>query len=163
LSVSKLSKADLQPLVDKLAGHVPTWKASLLKRSGRLVFLDSVIAVSPIYHMLSLDLPPWFFNLANKLFQGVFWSAEKEARHGQCVVAWKTVCSPKDVGGGLGIKNLQLLNHALRMRWRRLSLMDASKPWQGLEFEIAKEAEEMFLSHTEFILGNDQRFNFWKD
>jgi hypothetical protein len=31
LSVTRLSKSDLQPLVDK----VPTWKASLMKKSGR--------------------------------------------------------------------------------------------------------------------------------
>jgi hypothetical protein len=149
-------------LVDKFAGTVPTWKASLLKKSGRLVYLDSKLAASPIYHMLSLDLPPWFFNVANKLLRGFFWSAEAKARRGQCVVAWKTVCSPKDVGG-LGIKNLQLLNHALRMRWRWLALTDDQKPWQGLEVVIAKEAEEAFLSCVEFQIGNGRRFSFWRD
>ncbi|KAM0908162.1 hypothetical protein ACQ4PT_015617 [Festuca glaucescens] len=40
LSLVRLSKRDLQPLVDKVAAHVPTWKASLLERSGRLVLMD---------------------------------------------------------------------------------------------------------------------------
>jgi hypothetical protein len=75
LSLVRLSKRDLQPLVNKVAGHVPTWKASLLERSGRLVLLDSTLAATPIYHMLSLDLPPWFFNCLNKLLKGFFWSA----------------------------------------------------------------------------------------
>jgi hypothetical protein len=59
------------------------------------------------------------------------------------VVAWSKVYSPKDLGG-LGVKNLQLMNHALRMRWRWMSLTDKEKPWFGLEFGIAKEAEKMF-------------------
>jgi hypothetical protein len=43
--------------VDKIAGHIPTWKASMLERSGRLILIDSSIVATPIYHMLYLDLP----------------------------------------------------------------------------------------------------------
>jgi hypothetical protein len=112
--------------------------------------------------MLSLDLPPWFFNVANKLLRGFFWSAKAQAERGKCIVAWETVCSPKDVGG-LGIKNLQLLNHALRMRWRWLSFTEDSKPWQGLAFDIAPAAEEMFRTCTTLTLGNGRRLKFWRD
>ncbi|KAK1694879.1 hypothetical protein QYE76_011576 [Lolium multiflorum] len=115
LSPIRLSKTDLQPLVDKLARHVPTWKSKLLERSGRLVLINSTLTATPAYHMLSLDLPPWFFKCANKLIKGFFWSAAMEARKGQCIVAWDSVCSPKFLGG-LGVKNLRLLNLALRIR-----------------------------------------------
>jgi hypothetical protein len=118
LSTTRLAKAELQPLVDKIARGVPAWTAALLKKSGRLVYLNAKLAASPIYHMLSLDLPPWFFNTANKLFRGFFWSATTEARKGHCVVAWETVCKPKDLGG-LGVKNIRLLNHALQILSRR--------------------------------------------
>jgi hypothetical protein len=37
----RLSKSELQPLVDKVVGNVPTWIASLLKKSGILVYLNS--------------------------------------------------------------------------------------------------------------------------
>ena len=147
LSLVRLSKTDLQPLVDKIAGHVPTWKASLLERSGRLVLLDSTLTATPVYHMLSLDLPQWFFNSVNKILKGFFWSAATEARRGQCVVAWDMVCSPKELGG-LGVKNLKLMNHALRMRWRWMQLVDRDKPWQGLDFTIPDEAEQVFLTAT---------------
>jgi hypothetical protein len=112
LSVVRLSKSELRLLV---AGSVRIWIASVPKKSGRLVYLNSKLAASSIYHMLSLDLPPWFFSTTNKLLRGFFWSATTEARKGHCVVAWKTVYTPKELGG-LGAKNLQLLNHALRMR-----------------------------------------------
>jgi hypothetical protein len=64
LPVTHLSKSDLQPLVDKIARSVPAWAAALMQKSGKLVYLNSKLASSPIYHMLSLDLPPWFFNKA---------------------------------------------------------------------------------------------------
>jgi hypothetical protein len=160
LSVNHLSKADLQPLVDKITRSVPAWTAVLMKKSGRLVYINAKLASSSIYHMLSLDLPPWFFNTANKLLQGFFWSPTLEAKKGHCMVAWDTVCSPKEIGG-LGIKNLKLLNHALRMCWRWLTLADADKPWHGLEFEIAKEAKEMFQSCTKYKVGNGQIMCYW--
>jgi hypothetical protein len=162
LSLVRLSKMEIQPLVDKVTRGVLMWVAALLKNSGRLVYLNSKLAATPIYHMLSLDLPPWFFNTINKLLRGFFWSGTTEARRGQCVVAWDTVCTPKELGG-LGVKNLKLLNHALRMRWRWLAMADSDKPWQGLDFKIAAEAEEMFLSCTHCVLNNGMRLNFLVD
>jgi hypothetical protein len=103
LSLVRLTKADLQPLVDKIAGHVPTWKASLLERSGQLILIDSTIAATPIYHMLCLDLSQWFFDCVNRLECGFLWSAAMQARRGQCAVAWDMVCSAKLLGG-LGLK-----------------------------------------------------------
>jgi hypothetical protein len=87
LSIYRLSKADLQPLVDKIAGGVSAWTATLLKKSGRLVYINAKLAAGPIYHMISLDLPPWFF-----------WSAAVKAKRGSCVVAWDTICKPKELG-----------------------------------------------------------------
>ena len=160
LTIGKLTKTDLQPLVDKVAGHVPTWKAGLLQRSGRLILLDSTLTATPVYHMLSLDLPAWFFTCIDKLLRGFFWSAATEARRGQCVVAWKTVCLPKQLGG-LGVKNLRLMNHALRARWRWLQLTQADKPWQGLEFKLAPEAEDLCLACTRCVLGDGRKLLFW--
>jgi hypothetical protein len=162
LSVYRLSKAQLQPLVDKVAKNVPSWSASLMKKSGRLIYLNSKLAATPIYHMLSLDLPPWFFGTINKLLRGFFWSATTEARKGHCVVAWNAVCAPKDLGG-LGIKNLNLLNHALRMRWRWMEMSGEDKPWVGLNFKINNEAEEMLQACVKCEVGNGQRFRFWTD
>jgi hypothetical protein len=95
----------------------------MLERSGRLILIDSSIAATPIYHMLCLDLPQWFFDYANKIERGFFWSASMQARQGQCMVAWDMICSPKALGG-LGLKNLKLLNMALHMRWRWLELAE---------------------------------------
>jgi hypothetical protein len=107
--------------------------------------------------MLCLDLPQWFFNYANKLERGFFWSASTQARQGQDMV-----CSPKLLGG-LGLKNLKLLNLALRMRWEWLELADEDKPWAGLEFDIPDEAKDLFAAATRCALGDDRKLKFWTD
>jgi hypothetical protein len=85
-----------------------------------------------------------------------------EARRGQCVVAWDTIFSPKELGG-LGVKNLRLLNLALRMRWRWHERAEEDKPWKGLRFSLPEVAEELFTTGLECTLGDGQRIRFWQD
>jgi hypothetical protein len=40
LSIRRLPKSALQPLIDKAARRIPPWKGSLLNRSGRLIHGD---------------------------------------------------------------------------------------------------------------------------
>jgi hypothetical protein len=57
----QMSKADLLPLIDKVADN-PGWKASLMNRAGKLVMVQAVLTVIPIYLMIALDLPWIAFN-----------------------------------------------------------------------------------------------------
>ena len=53
----QMSKADLLPLIDKVADNLPGWKASLMNRAGKLVMVQAVLTAIPIYLMIALDLP----------------------------------------------------------------------------------------------------------
>jgi hypothetical protein len=59
LTIRKPSKADLLPLVDKVADCLPKWKASLLNRAGHLVVVRTVFSAIPIHLMTALDPPKW--------------------------------------------------------------------------------------------------------
>lgn len=48
LSVRKPTKVELLSLIDKIAAHLPTWKASLMNRAGRLVTVKVVLSAVPI-------------------------------------------------------------------------------------------------------------------
>ena len=76
-------------------------------------------------------------------------------------MAWRTVCTPKRLGG-LGLKNLRLLNLTLRMRWRWLELTDDERPWQGLKFSIPREGEKLSLTALDCTVGNGRRLRFWQ-
>lgn len=49
LLIYKLSKADLQPLIDTIADRLPTWKAGLLNRSGRVLLTKVTLTAIPIH------------------------------------------------------------------------------------------------------------------
>jgi hypothetical protein len=59
LTIQKPTKADLLPLIDKIAASLPIWKASLLSRAGHLVVVCVVFTATPIHHMMAMDLPKW--------------------------------------------------------------------------------------------------------
>jgi hypothetical protein len=61
---------------------------------------------------------------------GFLWARYESASGGQCLVNWKVVKSPKDVGG-LGVLDLELFSRALRLRWLWFQFVDPDRPWVG--------------------------------
>jgi hypothetical protein len=59
LSVSKLPKTALQPLVDRVADKLPAWHGCLMHRSGRLTLIKTTLSAIPVYTSISLCLPQW--------------------------------------------------------------------------------------------------------
>jgi hypothetical protein len=88
------------------------------------------MTASVIYHLMALDLDPWFLQVVDKLRHGFLWARNGESSGGCCAVAWDLVCQPKALSGLC--HNLHYLNTALRTRWLWLQRTDHSKPWSGL-------------------------------
>lgn len=69
LSVTKLPKSALQPLLDQIADHLPAWKGRQMNRSGCLVLIKTTLAAVPIHTAISLKLPPWFLKAFQKIMK----------------------------------------------------------------------------------------------
>ncbi|KAM0921778.1 hypothetical protein ACQ4PT_006701 [Festuca glaucescens] len=153
LSLRKPRKADLQVVLDKLAAKLPFWKARLMTREGRVVYVQAVMTASVVYHLLALDVDPWFIKAVDKLRRGFLWTGKEDARGGSCAVAWHLVCQPKSLGG-LGLHNLRWVNVALRTRWLWLQRTDGSKPWLGLDVQVGCEARTLFNASVQIEVGD---------
>jgi hypothetical protein len=44
----------MQPVVDRIAGKIPTWKAGLMDKVGQLAMVKSVLGAIPIHQLLVL-------------------------------------------------------------------------------------------------------------
>jgi hypothetical protein len=141
--VRKLTKTDLQPVIDKLAAKLAFWKAMLMSRDGRVGYVRAVMAASVVYQLMALDVDPWFIKAVDKLRRGFMWAGREEAHGGNCLVAWDAVCAPKCIGG-LGLHNLKKMHAALRARWIWLQKTNASKPWSGMHFSVVPDAVAIF-------------------
>jgi hypothetical protein len=143
LSVRKLQRTDLEPVLDKLASKLSLWKARLMTREGRALYVQVVFTASVVYQLMALELEPWFLQAVDKLRHGFLWTGREDASGGSCAVAWHLVCQPKYLGG-LGLHNLRLLNTALRAKWLWLTKTGLARPWHGLDVEVSKDSKALF-------------------
>lgn len=88
LSLRRLSKADLQPILDKIADALPSWKAALMATSGRLVLVWAVLTSIPIYLLIALDVPKYFIKAVDKFRRSFLWTGRRDLQGGHCLVNW---------------------------------------------------------------------------
>jgi hypothetical protein len=60
--------------VDAVANRLPSWRASMLNRAGRLELIRSTLAAIPIFAMLSLDIQIETLLAIEKILCGYRWS-----------------------------------------------------------------------------------------
>ncbi|GJT92142.1 RNA-directed DNA polymerase, eukaryota, reverse transcriptase zinc-binding domain protein, partial [Tanacetum coccineum] len=99
LTAKKLSVADCRVLMEKVKKRILDWRNKSLSLAGKLQLVASVLS--------SLH-------------------SKSDSSKGIASVAWKDVCRPKE-HGGLGLKSLSVMNHALMIKhlWNIASKKDS--------------------------------------
>jgi hypothetical protein len=162
LSLRRLRRIDIQPLIDKIAARLGHWKGKLMSKAGRLTLLRVVLSALPVFLMTTHPLSAWAVAQIDKLRRAWLWAASDVCNPGQCKVSWKLVCRPREVGG-LGVLDLKRFNNALRLRWIWLAKTGADKPWKGLLEKPSPSDQALFASMTEVTIGNGLATSFWSD
>lgn len=146
----------------QVAGYLPSWKASLMNRAGRLIMTRVVLTASVIHHLLAIDLPRWVIRAIDKKRRGFLWKGQEQANGGNCLVSWEKVQRPLEYGG-LGIHNIESFGWALRIRWLWAQKTDHSHPWDGLHIQVPQKAQALFNMAVVSVVGNGETILFWKD
>jgi hypothetical protein len=66
LSLYKLKKEALQPLIDKVAAGLPTWKAGLLTQAGGAILVKAKMSAVPVHTAIARTISPWFIRMIDK-------------------------------------------------------------------------------------------------
>lgn len=160
LSLRRLTKEDLQPILEKIKNALPGWKAAILATSGRLILVRAVLTVIPIYLLIALDAPRCFIKAVDKFRRAFLWRGRRELRCSHCSVNWERVARPLHIGG-LGTHNLQLLDWVLRLRWLWLEKTDDTRSWASFDIQVPANAAALFAVAVITTVGYGQATRFW--
>jgi len=162
LSPHKLTRAQVQPIIDRIADRLPSWKADLLSRAGRCILVQFVLTSMLVYLLLALDLPAQALKAIDKIRRGFLWRGRKDVRGGHCLIAWPKVTRPYYLGG-LGISHLQFLGWSVRLRWLWLQKTEPNKPWSFFPIKAPYQVQAFFSAAVVTVVGNGKNSLFWSD
>jgi hypothetical protein len=100
------------------------------KGGGRLVPINSVLTSLAMFMMSFFEVPRGVLERLDYFLSRFFWHGENHKKK-YMLARWNILCQPKDQGGGLGIKNLDLQNKCLLSNWL-FKLVDEDGLWQSM-------------------------------
>jgi mannosylglycoprotein endo-beta-mannosidase len=80
--IDQLRRVDVQPLIDKMANRLPTWKGRFLNKAGRLKLIDSVLTSMPTYFLTAFAPKKWLIKRLDKIRRGFLWKGSSDPHEG---------------------------------------------------------------------------------
>lgn len=70
LSLEKLTREQIQPIIDWIADQPPGWKSDMMNRDCRRIQVQYVLTSMLVYLAMSLDKPMWALKAIDKIQRG---------------------------------------------------------------------------------------------
>jgi hypothetical protein len=122
------SYATWVPMLDAIKRRLGSWGNKFVSLGGRIVLINAVLNSLPIFFLSYLKMPVKVWREVVKIQRNFLWGG-LENKKGMCWVKWSEICKPKREGG-LGIKDLRLMNSSLLAKWRWKLLNEDNELWK---------------------------------
>ncbi|WJX67429.1 hypothetical protein P8452_51895 [Trifolium repens] len=117
-----------KPMLDTIKGRLGAWGNKYVSLGGRIVLINAVLNSLPIFFLSYFKMPVKVWQEVVKIQRKFFWGGIGSRRK-ICRVKWSEICKPKKEGG-LGIKDLRLMNISLLAKWRWKLLKRDDELWK---------------------------------
>jgi hypothetical protein len=149
-----------KPVLEILQKRLNSWQNRFVSLGGRVVLINSVLAAIPLFYLSLFKMPMKTWKKIVSIQRNFLWGGASNKTK-IAWVKWVDVCRGKD-DGGLGVKNLRLMNIALLTKWR-WRLLTSKDSLCSLVLK-AKYGENICFSPN---LANEGHLNiasiWWKD
>jgi hypothetical protein len=150
-------EATWNPVVEVIQKRLNSWRNRFVSIGGRVILINSVLAAIPVFYLSFLKMPTKVWKMIVAIQRYFLWG-------GSCNnskiawVKWSDLCRAK-AEGGLGIKNLRLVNVSLLLKWRWRLLVSQEALW-SLVLK-AKYGADIGFSSDLLGCGNKRFASFW--
>ncbi|GAU38148.1 hypothetical protein TSUD_395930 [Trifolium subterraneum] len=117
-----------EPMLNVIKGRLCAWGNKYVSLGGRIVLINAVMNAIPIFYLSYMKMPLKVWRELVKL-QRVFLWAGLSKQTKTCWVKWDVICKPKKEGG-LGVRDLRLVNISLLAKWRWKLLTTECEVWK---------------------------------
>ena len=130
MAESTIKQVSWKELLDKINKNLSLWTFIALNFPCRLILVKSVLQAMPMYLFSVLVAPKSIIKQIRNIQRNFLWGGLKDKRKWP-LVDWKTLCTPKGMGG-LGLKdpldNNKVMSTKIWWRWVNYS----EEPWAKL-------------------------------
>jgi hypothetical protein len=120
-----------EPLLVSIRKKLNSWSHKHVSFGGRLVLINSVLNSIPIFYLSFLKMPEQVVKKITRIQREFLWGGVNGGKK-VCWVKWKVVCRDKK-SGGLGVRNIKIVNYSLLMKWRwRLLQLEERGLWKDV-------------------------------
>ncbi|KAL9685328.1 hypothetical protein QQ045_022776 [Rhodiola kirilowii] len=127
LSARSLSRKDCDTLIEKITQRLSCWSNKFLSRAGRRVLVSSTLQTMAFFWARVCILPKTVIHAVNSNCARFLWKGNCDKKGGH-LVKWDVVCSSKEEGG-LGLKDMDIMNQAMVMNQMWGKQMGRSSLW----------------------------------
>jgi hypothetical protein len=152
--------ATWEPLLVSLRKRLGCWGNKLVSLGGRITLLNSVLNAIPIFYLSFMKIPVGVWKQVRRIQREFLWGSRR-GRKKVNWIKWDTVCLPKNKGG-LGVRDIRVVNISLLAKWRWRLLHDDHTVWKAV---IKSKYGDRVVGRT--VLGDEYKPWFsslwWRD
>jgi hypothetical protein len=115
-------------MLEQLKKRLNSWGIKYVSLGGRIVLLNSVLNVIPIFYLSFLKIPAKVLKMVTRIQREFLWGGVGGARK-VCWVKWRKVCQPRNKGG-FGVRDVNMVNLSLLAKWKWHLLQEEQPLWK---------------------------------
>jgi hypothetical protein len=128
-----------EPMLGVVRGRLGSWGNKYVSLGGRIVLINAVLSAIPIFYLSYMKMPSKVWKELVKIQRTFLWAGLTKTTK-TCWVKWDTICRPKKEGG-LGVRDLRLVNISLLSKWKWKLLSRENELWK--EVVTARYGEDV--------------------
>ena len=129
IGVNPRRKVVWEPIIRKFEARLNKWNQRSISMAGRITLINVVLTTLPFF-MSFFRAPIAVINRLTAIQRQFLWGGNREGKK-IAWISWRQVCVSREMGG-LGIKDIKILNNALLIKWKWLMFHQSDQLWSRI-------------------------------